>query len=92
MPHALAPTSDRQNLPRSSGLGVGVVDPQERIDVLPAHLGTHASGLSSPEAERRLVPFGRNGSVATRSPAPRRAAGFANSSVSSCTHWRCCSG
>ena len=36
------------------------VDPQERIDSLLTHLGTRAGGLSSREAQRRLVQFGPN--------------------------------
>jgi len=60
MAHALAPRSVRQDRASASDLGVGVVDPQERIDVLLAHLGTRASGLSSREAERRVAQFGRN--------------------------------
>jgi magnesium-transporting ATPase (P-type) len=44
----------------ASDLNLGGVDPQERIDVLLAHLGTRASGLSSREAERRVAQFGRN--------------------------------
>ena len=60
MPHAVAPRSVRRDVASTSDLGVGVIDPQERIDVLLAHLGTRASGLSSREAERRLAQFGRN--------------------------------
>jgi magnesium-transporting ATPase (P-type) len=36
------------------------VDPQERIDALLSHLGTRAEGLSSREAQRRLLQFGAN--------------------------------
>jgi len=60
MPQAVAPRSVRQEQASASDLGVGVIDPQERIDVLLAHLGTRASGLSSREAERRVAQFGRN--------------------------------
>ena len=60
MRHAVAPVSVRQDRPSASDVGVGVIDPQERIDVLLAHLGTRASGLSSREAERRVAQFGRN--------------------------------
>jgi calcium-translocating P-type ATPase len=60
MPHAVGSGSVRQDPASASDLGVGVVDPQERIDVLLAHLGTRASGLSSREAERRVAQFGRN--------------------------------
>jgi hypothetical protein len=45
MPDAVAPRSVLQDRPSASDLGVGVIDPQERIDVLLAHLGTRASGL-----------------------------------------------
>ena len=38
----------------------GPVDPQERVDVLFAHLGTRAEGLSSREAARRLTQYGPN--------------------------------
>ncbi len=42
-------------------LGVnGSVDPQERIELLLAHLGTRSGGLSSREAQRRLAQFGLN--------------------------------
>jgi magnesium-transporting ATPase (P-type) len=37
-----------------------MVDPQERVDQLLAHLGTRAAGLSSREAQRRLAQFGAN--------------------------------
>jgi hypothetical protein len=60
MPHAVGSGSVRQDPASASDLGVGVIDPQERIDVLLAHLGTRASGLSSREAERRVAQFGRN--------------------------------
>ena len=46
-------------------IGNGVVDPQERIDWLLAHLGTRAAGLSSREAQRRLTQFGANEIVRT---------------------------
>ncbi len=60
MPRAVAPRSVLEDRPSASDLGVGFIDPQERIDVLLAHLGTRASGLSSREAERRVAQFGRN--------------------------------
>jgi magnesium-transporting ATPase (P-type) len=60
MPDAVAPRSVRQDRASASDLGVGVIDPQERIEVLLAHLGTRASGLSSRDAERRVAQFGRN--------------------------------
>jgi calcium-translocating P-type ATPase len=50
---AVAPAGGRKPL-------AGVFDPQERIDVLLAHLGTRPDGLSSREAERRLTQFGPN--------------------------------
>src|SRR5450759_928611 len=60
MPDAVAPRLVLQDRASASDLGIGVVDPQERIDVLLAHLGTRASGLASREAERRVAQFGRN--------------------------------
>ena len=50
---ASAPASGRKPLG-------AVIDPQERIDVLLAHLGTRPDGLSSREAARRLTQFGPN--------------------------------
>jgi len=38
----------------------GVVDPQERIDLLLSHLGTRPGGLSEREAQRRSIQFGPN--------------------------------
>ena len=61
MPHAVAPRSVRQDRATASDRGVGVIDPQERIDVLLAHLRTRASGLSSREAERRVAPVVEDG-------------------------------
>jgi calcium-translocating P-type ATPase len=60
MPHTVALRSARQDVASGSDLGVGVIDPQERIDMLLGHLGTRASGLSSREAARRSAQFGRN--------------------------------
>ena len=57
----------------SSSAGPGAappVDPQERIDLLLAHLGTRAGGLSEREAARRLTQFGAN--EITRAGGPSR--------------------
>jgi hypothetical protein len=45
MPDAVAPRSVLQDRPSASDLGVGVIDPQERIDVLLAHLGPRGPRL-----------------------------------------------
>ncbi|MGZ4306437.1 MAG: cation-translocating P-type ATPase [Solirubrobacteraceae bacterium] len=37
-----------------------MIDPQERIDSLLAHLGTRVEGLTSREAQRRLTQYGAN--------------------------------
>jgi calcium-translocating P-type ATPase len=50
--------SDRSTAP--VGHVAGGIDPQERVDLLLAHLGTRLGGLSSREAERRMVQYGRN--------------------------------
>ena len=44
----------------AADVDVSAVDPQERIEVLLAHLGTRSEGLSSREADRRLTQFGAN--------------------------------
>jgi magnesium-transporting ATPase (P-type) len=60
----MSPTLAPRTTPKDwHGAGNSVpaaVDPQERIDALPAHLGTRAEGLSSREAQRRLLQFGAN--------------------------------
>ena len=60
MPHRDSPGSVLQDPASAANPHAGVIDPQERIDVLLAHLGTRASGLSSREAERRVAQYGRN--------------------------------
>jgi magnesium-transporting ATPase (P-type) len=60
MPHTVGPRSALRDHASASDLSVGGVDLQERIDVLLAHLGARASGLSSREVERRVAQFGRN--------------------------------
>ncbi len=55
--------ASRASAEHSPGAGDSVpaaIDPQERIDSLLAHLGTRAEGLSSREAQRRLVQYGAN--------------------------------
>jgi len=60
MSPALASSATDQHSREAEDSVLVAVDPQERIDSLLAHLGTRAGGLSSREAQRRLVQFGVN--------------------------------
>jgi calcium-translocating P-type ATPase len=60
MSPVLASRASAKHSPRAENSVPAAVDPQERIDSLLAHLGTRAEGLSSREAERRLMQFGAN--------------------------------
>jgi calcium-translocating P-type ATPase len=60
MSSAVASGAPKRDVPARPDFVPAAVDPQERIDSLLAHLGTRPDGLSSREAQRRLMQYGPN--------------------------------